>query len=141
MPRRDRESTSKVTARCRLPLLHWILSDNGCQGMASVRGHPEAPAQAHHLCLSFKKKHLPPAMALHGNSRSHGRVEVSSLEQEGPPRAHLKRGVCTLLPESWWLEQGPPSFHGHQVLCSRLAWIPFFLGLDLPHIPTEPWLT
>lgn len=80
-------------------------------------------------------------MALHGNSRSHGRVEVSSLEQEGPPRAHLKRGVCTLLPESWWLEQGPPSFHGHQVLCSRLAWIPFFLGLDLPHIPTEPWLT
>lgn len=37
MPRRYRELISKVTARCHLPLPHWVRSD-GCQEMASTRG-------------------------------------------------------------------------------------------------------
>lgn len=36
MPRCYQETISKVTARCHLPLLHWILPD-GCQ-MALIRG-------------------------------------------------------------------------------------------------------
>lgn len=66
MPRRDRESTSKVTARCRLPLLHWILSDNGCQGMASVRGTSRGSRPSPPPLLILQEETLAPS---HGPSR------------------------------------------------------------------------
>lgn len=126
MPRHYRELISKVTARCRLPLLHWILS-NRCQGMASVRGISRGSHQAHHLCLAFKKKHLPPAMALHRDSRSHGRWRSRPWSRQGWPLCReplsQKRGMHPF-PRVLVVRARPPSFHGHQVLRSRLAWDP-----------------
>lgn len=61
----------------------------------------------------------------------------AGLSAENPcPR----RGVCTLLPEFWWLEQGLPLSMDTRYFVQGWPGIPLFPGLGLPHMPTRPWL-
>lgn len=148
MPGRHQKTTSKVTARCHLPLLHWILSD-GYLEKASIREDiqrlpPQPSTSAYpsgrNICPQpWPSMEIPDVMA-EWSSNPQSRQGRPLCQEPLPPERGPPLPSTSPAARSLRLGQGPPLSMDTGHFVQGWPGVPLFPDLDLTHMPSGPWL-